>query len=236
MSLPIIAIRPQPGLAATLDHARALGLEIFGEPMFQIRAVDWQAPDLASIDALLIGSANAIRHGGDQLRAFCTKPVHAVGNVTAQAAQEAGFTVANVGNGGLQSLLDGLPRKPLRFLRLAGAERVVLAAPQDVWIEERIVYESAALAMPGSVEKQLRRGAIALLHSAAAARHLAAECARLAVPAQGIALAAFGPRIGAAATAAAKAAGIGEWAQIRYCQPSSEAALLALAKDMCQGN
>jgi uroporphyrinogen-III synthase len=64
-----------------------------------------------------------------------------------------------------------------------------------------------------------------LLHSGAAARRLAAECDRQAIHRRDIALAALSPRI-------AEAAGPG-WAALRSAAEPTEAALLALAREMC---
>ncbi|MBS1240071.1 MAG: uroporphyrinogen-III synthase, partial [Proteobacteria bacterium] len=62
-------------------------------------------------------------------------------------------------------------------------------------------------------------------HSAEAARHFTAECDRLGLDRANIALAALGPRIAAA--------GGGGWREVRSAQSPREAALLALARDMC---
>jgi uroporphyrinogen-III synthase len=220
-----MAIRPEPGLSATLAAGRAAGLDMEGWPLFELRALEWKPPDPASIDALLIGSANAIRFGGPGLVAFKEKPVHAVGEATAEAAREAGFTVASVGEGGLQKLLGRLATRPLRLLRLAGAEHVPLVSPEGILLETRIAYRSAPLPMPGEMAEMLKEGALVLLHSASAARHFAAECDRLALPREAIALAALGPRIAAAAGAG--------WARLRSAEVPRETALLALAVDMC---
>ena len=106
MSFHCLALRPEPGLAATLEKANGLGLAITGHALSEIRAVDWDCPDPAGIDALLIGSANAFVHGGQQLTALTAKPVYAVGAATAAAGRAAGFTIAMTGSGGLQGVLD----------------------------------------------------------------------------------------------------------------------------------
>lgn len=221
----LIAIRPEPGLSQTLRNAASAGLDIAGFPLFEVRAVPWSAPDHASVDALLLGSANAVLLAGEGLKAFVHMPVHAVGVRTADAARAAGFTITTSGSGGLQQVLDGLAGKKLRLLRLAGAEHVPLAPPPGIGIVERIVYEAAPLAMTPALASILRDGAVVLLHSAAAARHFAQECDRLGIPRSGIALAALGPRIGEAAG--------GGWAARQSCEQPQEAALLALARDMC---
>jgi uroporphyrinogen-III synthase len=222
---PVLVIRPEPGCTATVEEGRTLGLRTEACPLFEIRPLAWQAPSPDEIDALLLGSANAVRQAGAQLAVFRGKPAYAVGETTAAAAEAAGFSIAATGRGGLQALLDAAASAPLRLLRLAGVEHVPVRPPAGVEIDTRAVYEAVPLPLPQAAAERLRRGALVLLHSAAAARHFARECARLAVPRDGIALAALGPRIAAAA---------GEgWTQVRAATEPREAALLALARDMC---
>jgi uroporphyrinogen-III synthase len=219
----VIAIRPEPGLSATVAAGREIGLAIEGWPLFEIRA--WAPPSPDGIDAVLLGSANAIRHGGPALEAFKGKPVFAVGDTTADAAREAGFTVAAIGEGGLQNLLDGLVGENLHLLRLAGADRVGLAPPAGIELVTRVVYESAALPMPAELEAALRDGALVLAHSAVALRHLAEQCDERGVDRACIAIAALSTRIAAEAGAG--------WARVAAAENPREAALLALAQDMC---
>jgi len=226
MGLPLFAIRPEPGLSATIGAAARLGLEVEGTPLFVIEPVQWEAPDPAGIDGLLLGSANALRHGGGALDAYAGKPAYVVGEATALAARERGLPIAATGSGGLQSLLDGLEgRGGLRLLRIAGAEHVALTPPDGITLVTRVAYASVPRPMGRAFAARLRGGGVVLLHSAAAARHFAGECDRLGVARQGLRIAALAPRI-------AEAAGSG-WAACRAAQSPNEAALLALARDMC---
>jgi len=222
---PIIAIRPEPGCAATVAAGREAGLAVEGWPLFAVRAVKWDAPPPEAFDALLLGSANALRHGGAALEAYRGKPAFAVGEATADAARAAGLEIASIGSRGLQGLLDNERVLPPRLLRIAGAEHVPLTAPEGVTLLTRIAYESAALPLPLELAERLAKGALVLLHSAAAARHFAGECERLGVARGRVALAALGARI-------AIAAGPG-WREVRSAEQPREAALLALAADMC---
>jgi len=220
----ILAIRPEPGLSSTLAAASECGLPITGEPLFEIRARAWTAPDPARIDALLIGSANAIRHGGTALARFRGKPAFAVGKTTADAARKAGFEIAAVGSGGLQNVLDAID-PPCRLLRIAGAEHVALRAPAGIAIETVIAYESCALPLPRALARRLGKGGLVLLHSASAAAHFAAQCDSHGGARDAIALAALGPRIAAAA---------GEgWRSIHIPERPNDAALLALVSELC---
>lgn len=225
---PIVVIRPEPGNAATLSTARAIGLTAWGEPLFRIAPVAWTAPPAKDFDAVLIGSANALRHGGQALAGYAALPAYVVGRATAAAAQAAGFTVAAIGNGGLQELVGHLARdNRQRVLRLAGAEHVALTPSPGMSIVTTVVYAAMRQAMSADCAGLLRQGAVVMLHSAAAARHFAAECKRLQIDRGAVALACLGPRI-------ASAAGSEGWASVASAHRPDDTALLALAKEMCQ--
>ncbi|WP_338243695.1 uroporphyrinogen-III synthase [Aurantiacibacter hainanensis] len=220
----IFVIRPEPGLQSTLQGARDMGLAAIGLPLFEVMPRRWDAPDADGFDALLLGSANAVRHGGAALERYQSLPVHAVGEATAEAAREAGFTVERVGEGGLQAVLDANDT-PTRYLRLGGVEKVALK-PGIHTVAERDVYEVRPLPITGSSQVGLRTGkSCILLHSAAAARHFAAEIDRTGLDRGAIHLACIGQRV-------ADAAGSG-WASVESAPQPSDSALLALARDMC---
>lgn len=222
--MQILALRPEPGLSATLEKARAMGVAAAGHALSEIRPVAWACPDPAAIDALLIGSANAILHGGPGLARLTAKPAYVVGEATAAAARAAGFTVARVGSGGLQGVLDTIPA-PMRLLRIAGEEHMRLAPPPGVTITPVIAYRSLTLSLDRAAPLLARGQALVLLHSAATAQHFAEECDRLALRRGTIALAALGPRIAAAAGAG--------WMAVHFPASPDDAALLQLAFDLC---
>ena len=229
MKPPVLILRPEPGASATLAAAHAAGLDAWSFPLFAVAPVAWDAPRPDACDALLIGSANAVRHAGPALSPYAGKPAYVVGERTADAARAAGLTVAAVGEGGLAPVLAEVP-PGTRLLRLAGRERIELAPPPGVTLVERTVYASEPQPLPRECARLLKTHVlprvVVLLHSAEAARHFAAECQRLAIPRPRIALAALGPRIAAAA---------GEgWAMIATAQKAEDGALLALAGELCQ--
>ena len=221
----LLALRPEPGLTATLDKARGLGLAIDGLALSEIRPIAWQCPDPAAFGGLLIGSANAFLHGGANLARLTDKPVYAVGEATADAARAAGFSVALTGSGGLQGVLDAVAA-PSHLLRIAGEEHVPLTAPEGVTFIEVIAYRSVALPLDPAMPLLAAGKVLALLHSAATARHFAQECDRLGIERRRVTLAALGPRISAAA-------GTG-WAAIHTAPRPDEAALLAMARELCK--
>ena len=223
----LVVLRPEPGNAATCAAARTAGFDPVAAPLFAIEPVAWNPPEPTRFDALLLGSANALRHGGGKVRQYAGLPVYAVGEATANAASAAGFPIAAVGEDGIQPLLAELVRDERRaVLRLAGEAHVALAPPQGCAIETVIVYRAQPLSLAAVAVAALREGAPALLHSADAARHFAAECGRLCLARGELALACLGPRV-------ATAAGSG-WAEVAATTAFTDAALLALAGPMCQ--
>ena len=85
-----------------------LGLEVTAVPLFELEAVEWQAPDPGQFDGILLTSENAVNMGGGQLEHLRRLPVHAVGKATALAAEVAGFGIATVGKGGVEDLLASI--------------------------------------------------------------------------------------------------------------------------------
>lgn len=212
----LLLLRPEPGLSASAERARALGLDVIAAPLFRVEPVEWPAPDPTAYDALLLTSANALRHGGVKLGELARLPVHAVGAATADAARDAGFTVASVGEGGVDELLTRLPTG-LNLLHLAGHDRHPAAGCHRIQV--RTVYRSIEIADPGLPSLA---GLVVAVHSARAGE-------RLADRAQSRDLAA----IAAISAEAARACGDG-WGSIEVARKPDDASLLALAARLCQ--
>ena len=211
----LLVLRPEPGNRATVDRARGLGLEPVPCALFAIEPVDWTAPDPGGYDHILFTSANALRHGGDQLAGLTGLPVLAVGLATADAARAAGFAVATTGEAGVDALLAMLPATH-RLLHLTGAEH----RPPDTRhaIDTVVVYRSVALVAP-----VIPTGAVvALVHSPRAGERFA----QLVPDRATIAIAAI-------SAAAAAACGTG-WDKVAVANQPSDTALLALAARLCQ--
>jgi uroporphyrinogen-III synthase len=224
--LPILILRPEPGASTTLATTQALDLDAHAFPLFAIRPLAWEPVPRAHVDAVLLGSANALRHGGTALGAYAGLPAYAVGETTAQAAREAGFAVAATGRGGLQPLLSALAPEHRRLLRLAGRERVELAIPAGITITTREVYAAEPLPPAPTLLALLRRPVLALLHSGEAASRFTEICATAAIDRRTVRLAAIGERVAARA-------GSG-WGDLQCAASPDDAALLALAMRMCQ--
>jgi uroporphyrinogen-III synthase len=211
----LLVLRPEPGASATVERARALGLDAVAAPLFELEPVAWSAPDPADFDGLLLTSANAIRLAGPALDGLRAMPAHAVGKATANAARAVGLTIATTGEGGIEDLLDRLAPR-LKLLHLAGEHRRSPAAPRQA-ITAITVYRSRA------IERGIAAapGTIALVHSPRAGERLAASVAgRDALP-----LAPHSP-------AAAAAVG-GGWEALALPDRPDDDALLALAARLC---
>jgi len=232
MTPPILVIRPEPGASHTLDAARALGLAAHSFPLFAAMPRAWDAPAPDSFDALLLGSANALRHGGPALADYIGKPAYCVGEATTRVAWSRGLIVEATGEGGLQDLLPQIIPDHPRLLRLAGEKRVALNPPPGMEIAERVVYASLPLPFPPELARLLLTSAlpafILLLHSGEAARHFIAETDRLALPRHQITAITIGPRVTEICTQA------GRWSAIHTAPAASDAAMLALAAQTCQ--
>ncbi|MBB4857670.1 uroporphyrinogen-III synthase [Novosphingobium chloroacetimidivorans] len=222
----LIVVRPEPGATATVEAARLQGLQADAYPIFVVRPMPWEPLPREVVDAVLLGSANALRHGGPALAALRGLPSYCVGQTTGDAAGAAGFDVVAVGTGGLQNVLEALAPNHRRLLRLTGAAHVPLDLPPGITVETRAVYASDALPLPSDLQSALDGGGVVMLHSGEAARHFDRLCAPAVIDRAGIALATIGPRVSALA---------GEgWSEVRSAPRPSDAALLALAREMCQ--
>ena len=115
----MLVLRPEPGASVTVARARELGLDPFPFPCSTSKPSTWTAPDPAAFDGVLLTSANAIRHGGRQLKKFAAFKAYAVGQATADAALDAGFDVAAFGQAGVDRLLGSI-EADLRLLHLCG--------------------------------------------------------------------------------------------------------------------
>ena len=222
---PVVVIRPEPGNAATIAAGQALGLPMHGHPLSAVQPLPWIAPSPDDFDALLLGSANALRHAGPQLALYRGKPALCVGATTAEAAEAAGLRVEAVGSGGLQNLLDAQPACPGRLLRLGGRSHVPVEPPAGLVITFVPVYEVVAQPLAADLQALLRQPSIVLLHSADAAAHLAAEFTRTGLPREQVTLASLGPRISAAAG--------GGWRLVADAPQPTDPALLALGAQLC---
>ena len=215
---PLVIVRPEPGAGATAEAARKLGLEPIVMPLFAVEPLEWEPPDARYFDALLFTSANAVRHGGPGLDTLRSLPSHCVGEATARVARERGFTVASVGGGRVDSLLESLP-STLRLLHPCGFHRREPQAPRQA-IHVIPVYRAEELPVPAGF-RGLEHCVIAIHSPRAGARIGGIGLAR-----DRIAIAAISPE-------AAQACGAG-WGAAVSAEEPSDTALLAIAAELCK--
>jgi uroporphyrinogen-III synthase len=213
---PVLILRPQPGADATAKKAAGLRLEPVVAPLFAIVPLAWEMPE-RPFQAVLLTSANAARALGEAPDRSI--PVYAVGAATAEAARTAGFLNVTAGRGDVAQLVrrasgDGIGS----LLHLSGLDRTGFD-PEGVRIEVRAVYASRAVDPGPAFRASLDRGAVALLHSARAARRFRA-------------LAGGGGRIAAISPAVRAAAGSG-WERAAAAERPTDDALLAAAAPLC---
>lgn len=210
----LLLLRPEPGLSASTERARALGLDVIGCPLFRVEPVAWSAPDPVGYDALLLTSANAVRCGGPGLEDLKRLPVQAVGAATAVAARSAGFRVTMVGESDVTALLAGLPGSH-RLLHLAGED---FRDVGDRRVDRRIVYRAEAIVNPGLPPPD---GLVVAVHSPRAGQRFAELTTRRNRTA-----------IVAISGAAAAQCGPG-WERVEIAEQPDDNSLLALAAMLC---
>jgi uroporphyrinogen-III synthase len=171
--------RAEPGATATAGRLRDLGFEPVIAPLIEIRRLDAQV-DLAGVAALAFTSAAGVA----AFAATCAArdlPVYAVGESTAAAAREAGWTEAISADGDVAALAGRITAdKP----RIAGAVlHAGAAAPAgdlvgaltQAGLAARFVavYETVPVAPPRAALDLLESLAAVLVHSPSAGTRLA---------------------------------------------------------------
>jgi uroporphyrinogen-III synthase len=220
---PLLVLRPEPGAAATVARAQAAGFEAIAAPLFTTSPLAWDAPAAHAHDALMLTSANAVRHSGPGLDLYRSLPVYAVGEATASAAREAGFQDVRIGARDAAALVALMVRDGIhRPLHLAG--RDYRDVPTTLTIERRLVYAAEPVAaLPGAAHIALERQAVALIHSPRAGALLARLLAEAGIDASHVPVAA----ISAAAAA-------GPWRAVAIAAAPDDGALLAAAAGLCE--
>lgn len=212
----VLVLRPEPGATATLASARELGLAADAVPLFQIEAVEWDAPAASNFDGVLLTSANALRHAGERLHDYRGLQAYAVGETTAEAARDAGFGIASVGRSGVDRLLGSIDPE-LKLLHLCGEDRREPADAKQS-ITAVAVYRATAVDQPDLGDLS---DAVAIIHSPRAGSRFA----ELVSDRSNVTIVAI-------SEAAADATGSG-WRQVETAGEPTDDALLALAARLC---
>jgi uroporphyrinogen-III synthase len=221
--MKLLIIRPEPGASASAARAKAAGFEPLLLPFFEVRARAWQVDDAAKYDALLLTSANAVRHAGARLDGLARLPVYCVGERTADAARGANLAIAYVGGtDAAEAVHAATVAGHDRLLWLAGEDHRPLAAQQTAQIDTVIVYASEALPLSETAAATIKTADAVALHSARAAEAFAAAIDLFGLDRSHFIIAAF-------SSATANAAGEGWRAAVIADQPQDSALLSALA-------
>lgn len=139
----VLVTRPQPAAARTAVQLVDMGHKPVLLPLTRTVALEFSLPE-GRFDALTVTSANAFRHiDAHRLQSLTALPLFAVGEGTAQAAREAGYSDVIEGGGDAVRLArtmgEALPENA-RVLYLAGRVR------QPVF-EERIAASRIAMSV-----------------------------------------------------------------------------------------
>lgn len=224
MTRPLLICRPLPAAEATAAAALAMGMNVTLYPLFAIETCSWQPPDPTTFDALMLTSANAVRHGGPTLSRFTALRVFVVGEATGKAARTAGFkSIVNAGPDA-QSMVETISKNRCHtILHLAGQDvRPINAdALQIIHIP---VYRAVERGNATGLSRTLVPAPVILLHSPRAAARLAS----LIAPDRRAHL-----TIIAISKATIDAAGQG-WEQAHTAEQPDEGSMLALARQICQ--
>ena len=169
----VVVTRPEPDGKRTASALRALGHEVLVAPLMTVQSV---AADLSGHwGAVVITSANApgAIAGNTAKAILVTLPLFAVGQRSAEAAEEAGFTNVSSAGGDVRDLVRTLSsartdaKTPLLYL--AGEDRAVdligeLSA-RGIAAEMRVVYRAATAPFPSALIEALKAGEVdAVLH------------------------------------------------------------------------
>ncbi len=144
MSRTVLLTRPEQDTEPLASEVKALGFDVFSEPMMEIKNLPVKQPDMNSYAALIFTSANGVRATQDW--DFGGLPAYCVGNVTAEAAGQAGFGDIRNAGGDAADLMELLAKdspsgaKPL--LHVAGCNIARTIEVEGLSVKTLPVYEA----------------------------------------------------------------------------------------------
>jgi uroporphyrinogen-III synthase len=179
LSVRVLVTRPQPRATATALALRARGHEPVVAPLSEIELVCEVDPKTGPWAAIVLTSANGL--GG--IVSFARNiqcrgvPIFAVGDVTAKAARDIGFTQVTSAGGNVSDLINLVTaqlKPPARLLYVAGQERSGDLAgalrAKNFEVDLVVVYRSVtARVLPEAAAAALAGGIDAVLHFSRAA-------------------------------------------------------------------
>lgn len=182
----LLLTRPEADSAALAQVLRSMGHETVIAPLLTIRFIEDAEIPARDWQALLVTSANGARALGHHPAAALLKGVAvlAVGEASAEAAAEQGFTNVRAAGGDVDTLaaLAAAELDPAKgpLLHAAGSavagDLVSLLGSRGFDVERVVLYEAEkAERLPGDVLADLKQGTLdgALFYSPRTARHFA---------------------------------------------------------------
>ncbi|WP_109261663.1 uroporphyrinogen-III synthase [Hyphobacterium indicum] len=177
--MKVLITRSEPGATRTAEQVRRRGADPVIAPLLRIEFADEIEAGLSRISALLFTSPNGVRawlsgRSETDLPAFC------VGDATARAALEAGFSKVRSAGGDANDLIALCEARLVpgrhRLLHLRGAHAAgdIAGALQarGFEVDEAVIYEAVAeTVLPPKAAQVIRQRelAVALFHSPRAA-------------------------------------------------------------------
>ncbi len=165
----ILLTRAQPDADLFAARLAEAGIGSVVAPIFEIRPTTNLAPDMTGVSGLLFTSANGVR----TLAGLIDRrdlPAYTVGDATARAAEEAGFSNVESAGGDVASLAElvrerASPRDGTLF-HPAGQERAgdlrVLLGQYGFTVRREVLYRAAIVDdLPGTARAALRSGVLA---------------------------------------------------------------------------
>lgn len=220
--LPLIVTRPDPGGAATVGRAKALGLDARHLPLFAANPMAWTPPATEGFDALLVTSAQAARLAGPDLARLAGLPVYAVGSATAEALEAVGLRVEMAGSTDGQDLLGVMTSRKIRnILWLCARDRSTFDTLGAALVPLSCYAVDPVDPAPEWAQ-MIAAPAVLLAHSMRGAARISEL---VGVSRAHLRLAAISPKVAAAAGAG--------WDAVGVAERPDDAALLAQAYALC---
>jgi uroporphyrinogen-III synthase len=131
--MAVLVTRPHPDGEATVKSLQAAGFEVLLAPMLRFEPVPFLDEDDISYGAVIVTSANSLRAIGPELLGsrLLKLPLFAVGEHTASAARDAGFSEVTVAKGDAGALRD-LVLASVKAKRLNKAAQLLYLAGADL--------------------------------------------------------------------------------------------------------
>lgn len=228
----VLVTRQEPEASATVARLAALGLHGIATPMLSIEAVPARLPPSRAVQAVVLGSINAVRHLPTRLRSL---PVLAVGDATAETARARGFANVESASGDARDLAALASRRcdpagaPLLLATARGAGGPLAADLRRLGFRvlRRVTYRARPLpVLPEAAAAALAKGRVGhvMFFSGSAARVFGrvARARRLTHTLPGVTALAISP------AAAAIIAPLGFGAVLSAARPDQESMLALL--------